>query len=70
MSATVAGAAARLAGEYAGWIVWTSKPVATRAALGRAPRNDGVWAATIMADSWAELERKLAEQAANDAARG
>ena len=63
--------AAEVAGRYPGWHIWTTRdgtPVATR--TGHHPFvDDGVWARTIIADNWTELERQLAEQAANDAAR-
>jgi hypothetical protein len=61
--------AAAIARRHAGWVVWTSRPVATRAATGRPPRNDGTWAATLVCDTWEELESKLAEQDQADRAR-
>jgi hypothetical protein len=64
--------AAEVARQWPGWHVWVAgkgSPVATRTGNQRPPANDGTWAQTIMADNWAELERELAGQAANDAAR-
>lgn len=66
---TEAWCASDIAQRHPGWLVWTSRPIATRAATGRPPLDDGVWAATVIADDWAELEAKLAEQDANDAAQ-
>lgn len=54
----------------AGWSVWTSRPAAARTRT-RAPwRNDGIWAATIEADSYTELDAKLTQQDEADADAG
>jgi hypothetical protein len=64
--------AAEVAGRYPGWTVWTARNgktrVATRAIHAKDP-DDGVWAATLICDDWAQLEAELAEQAQADAAR-
>jgi hypothetical protein len=57
--------AAEVAERYPGWIIWTARkgtPVATRAGNQRPPAKDGVWAQTIIADDWTQLEAQLAEQ--------
>jgi hypothetical protein len=59
--------ATALARRHPGWIVWTSRPTATRTRTGAPTRNDGIWAATVEADSYAELDVKLAEQDRADA---
>jgi hypothetical protein len=62
--------AAEVARQWPGWRVWTTaqgSPVATRKG-GQQPIDDGVWARTLICDDWTELERQLAEQAANDTA--
>jgi hypothetical protein len=59
--------AAALARRHPGWIVWTSRPTATRTRAGAPSRDDGIWAATVEASSYAELEAKLAEQDQADA---
>jgi hypothetical protein len=61
--------AAEIARRHPGWIVWASRPTATRARTrARArPRNDGVFAMTVEAASWPELDAKLAEQDQADA---
>lgn len=62
--------AGEVARQWPGWRVWTTaqgSPVATREG-GRQPVDDGVWARTLICDDWTELERQLAEQAANDTA--
>jgi len=56
--------------RHPGWVVWTSRPTATRTRAGAPPRNDGVWAATVEADSYPELDAKLAEQDQADADAG
>jgi hypothetical protein len=61
--------ATALAHKHPGWSVWTSRPTATRTRTGARPRNDGIWAATIEADSYEELDAKLAEQDQADADR-
>ena len=69
MSALTEGAssATALARRHPGWIVWTSRPTAARTRTGAPRRNDGIWAATVEADSYAELDAKLAEQDQADA---
>ena len=55
--------ATALAHRHPGWIVWISRPTAARTHTGAPPpRNDGVWAATVEAESYAELDAKLTEQ--------
>jgi hypothetical protein len=57
---------------WPGWHVWITRErksiVATRTGP-QQPVDDGMWARTLIADDWTELEAQLAEQAANDAAR-
>jgi hypothetical protein len=65
-----AHSATALARRHPGWTVWTTRPIATRTRTGAPPRNDGVWAATVEADSYAELDAKLAEQDQADADSG
>jgi hypothetical protein len=60
-------AAAEIARRHPGWIVWKSRPTATRARTKAVPCNDGVFAMTVEAASWAELDATLAEQDAHDA---
>ena len=70
-TATERQRAAEVAQRFPGWIVWTARnglPVATRAGNQRFV-NDGVWAATLIADGWKQLEAELAEQAEYDAER-
>lgn len=62
--------AAALARRHPGWSIWTSRPTATRIRTGAPRRNDGIWAATVEADSYAELDAKLAEQDQADADAG
>jgi hypothetical protein len=59
--------ATALALRHPGWSVWTSRPTAARTRAGGPPRNDGIWAATVEADSYAELDAKLAQQDEADA---
>jgi hypothetical protein len=61
--------AAEIARRHTAWVVWTSRPVATRTAAGQPPRNDGTWAATLVCDTWEELESRLAEQDQADRGR-
>jgi hypothetical protein len=64
--------AAEITRRYPGWIVWTARkgtPVATRSGNQRPPAKDGVWAQTIIADDWTQLEEQLAVQAQHDAER-
>jgi hypothetical protein len=64
--------AAEVAAAFPGWHVWVTREgksvVATRTGRDQ-PADDGVWARTLIADDWDQLERELAEQAENDAAR-
>jgi hypothetical protein len=60
-------AAEVIAGRHPGWIVWKSRPTATRARTRSVPRNDGVFAMTVEAGTWPELDAKLAEQDQGDA---
>jgi hypothetical protein len=59
--------ATEIARKHSGWIVWASRPTATRARTRARPRNDGVFAMTVEAASWAELDAKLTEQDQADA---
>jgi hypothetical protein len=59
--------ATEIAKKHPGWIVWASRPTATRARTRARPRNDGVFAMTVEAASWAELDARLAEQDQADA---
>jgi hypothetical protein len=61
-------AVGHVAERHAGWLVWSSRPSATRAGNQVAPHGDAVFAVTVEASTYAELDRKLAEQDANDAA--
>jgi hypothetical protein len=73
MAATAADQkSAEVAERYPGWIVWTARkgtPVATRSGNQQPPAKDAVWAQTIIADDWPQLEAQLAEQAQHDAER-
>lgn len=63
--------AAEVTRQWPGWRVWTTdqgSPVATRTGRQKEPANNGVWARTLICDDWSQLEVKLAEQTANDAA--
>jgi hypothetical protein len=64
--------AAEIAERHHGWIVWNSRPTATRARRRQPPRNDGVFAMTVEAASWTELDELLTvqDQADEDYARG
>jgi hypothetical protein len=59
--------ATEIAGRHPGWIIWASRPTATRAHTRARPRNDGVFAMTVEAASWPELDARLAEQDQADA---
>jgi hypothetical protein len=59
--------ATEIAKRHQGWIVWASRPTATRARTRARPRNDGVFAMTVEAASWPELDARLAEQDQADA---
>jgi hypothetical protein len=66
--------AAELTERFAGWKAFSSRDgrtrVATRTgALDPPDGDDSVWAATLIADSWTDLEHQLAEQAQHDAER-
>lgn len=64
--------AAGLAQRYTGWAVWSARKgnakVATRTGDQRNPGDDA-WAATLIADTWADLGAQLADQAQRDAER-
>jgi hypothetical protein len=64
--------AAEITERHPGWIVWNSRPTATRASRKQPPRNDGVFAMTVEASSWPELDELLTvqDQADEDYARG
>jgi hypothetical protein len=53
--------------RHPGWIVWNSRPTATRARTRQPPRSDGVFAMTVEAATWPELDAKLTEQDEADA---
>lgn len=60
--------------RFTGWHVFSSRNnrtrIATRTGNQRPPAgDDDVWAATLLADSWTDLEQQLAEQAQADAIR-
>jgi hypothetical protein len=59
--------ATEIAQRHPGWIVWASRPTATRASTRQPPRNDNVFAMTVEAASWTELDATLAEQDEADA---
>jgi hypothetical protein len=66
--------AAEVAERFPGWKVFSSRDgrtrVATRTGDQRPPDgDDDVWAATVIADTWTDLELQLAEQAQHDAER-
>ena len=61
--------AAQVAATHPGWIVWTDRPVATRASGNHqwpAPRG---YEETIVADDWTQLDEALTAQDDNDKAR-
>jgi hypothetical protein len=64
--------AAEVAQRFTGWAVWSSRDgmtrVATRTGDQKDP-DDNVWAATVIADTWTDLELQLAVQAQRDAER-
>jgi hypothetical protein len=64
---------AEIARQYPGWTIWTARggsPAATRTGGQRPPQpDDGTWAATLLADDWADLTAQLATQAQYDAER-
>jgi hypothetical protein len=66
--------ASEVAQRFTGWKVFSSRDgmtrVATRTGNPVPPDDDdNVWAATLIADSWTDLEQQLAEQAQRDAER-
>ena len=66
--------AAEVAQRFAGWHVFSSRDgkarLATRTGNQQPPTDQGAWAATVVADTWDDLERQLAEQVQHDAERG
>jgi 3'-phosphoadenosine 5'-phosphosulfate sulfotransferase len=65
-------AAAEITERFPGWHVFSSrggdKRLATRTGNQHPPDgDDAVWAATLIGDSWRDLELQLAEQAQHDA---
>jgi hypothetical protein len=69
-----AAKAAEVAQRFTGWQVFSSRDSVTRVATrtgNQAPPDgdDDVWAATLLADSWTDLEQQLAGQAQHDAER-
>jgi hypothetical protein len=66
--------AAEVAERYPGWIVWSARKgnarVATRTGNQTPPAaDDCIWAQTVIADTWTDLELQLAVQAQRDAER-
>jgi len=64
--------AAEIAERFPGWTVFSSRDGSTRVATrtgNQTDPDDGVWAASLIADSWTDLEHQLAEQAQHDAMR-
>jgi len=64
--------AAELTDRFAGWKAFSSRDGSTRVATrtgNQKDPDDGVWAASLIADSWTDLELQLAEQAQADALR-
>jgi hypothetical protein len=55
--------------RHHGWLIWKHKPIAVRSeVLRRRPAPaDGVYAVTVIADDWDQLEAALTAQDANDA---
>ena len=60
--------ATEVAQRHPNWVVWTSRPTATRAGNQVAPKDDAVFAVTVEAGTWDDLDAKLTEQDENDAA--
>jgi hypothetical protein len=54
--------ATEIAARHPGWIVWKSRPTATRAGTRVRFRNDGVFAMTVEAATWQELDMLLTVQ--------
>jgi hypothetical protein len=66
--------AAEVAEKFPGWQVWTARKGTTRVATRTADQKppdpeDPIWARTVIADNWTELEHELAAQAQHDAER-
>jgi hypothetical protein len=66
--------ASEVAQRFTGWKVFSSRDGMTRVATRTGNQvppddDDNVWAATLIADSWTDLEQQLAEQAQRDAER-
>jgi hypothetical protein len=64
--------AAELAQRFCGWQVFSSRNggtrLATRTGNQQPPEGDDqIWAVTLIADSWTDLEQQLAGQAQHDA---
>ena len=63
--------ASELRQRYPDFAIWSSrhgeKRIATRSADQQPPAKGTVWARTLIADDWDDLERQLAEQAQHDA---
>ena len=63
--------AAEVAQRFPGWQIFTTRDrrarVATRTGSQQPPANDTTWAATLMGDTWQDLEQQLAAQAEHDA---
>jgi hypothetical protein len=57
-----------VAERHPGWLVRANRPMATRSAghHHKPDASDAVYAETVIADSWRELDDELAEQDAND----
>lgn len=71
-AAEIAAMIAEVTARNPGWRVWITRErrsiVATRTGRQQPPPDNAVWARTVIADDWPQLERELAEQAACDAA--
>jgi hypothetical protein len=66
--------AAEIAERFNGWHVFSSRNGTTRVATRTGDQSppdgdDPVWAATLLADSWTDLELQLKEQVQADALR-
>jgi hypothetical protein len=65
--------AAEVAERFDGWHVFSSRDgkarLATRTGNQQPPTGDGTWAATVVANSWDDLERLLTEQQQHDTER-
>ncbi len=63
---------AERAAAWPGWHLWATREGKAVVATRTGPQqevDDGVWARTLIADDWDQLERELAEQAEFDVAR-